>query len=158
MSREFENDPSGSSVLARYNELKQLLAEKYGAGKSVERVEQAWEGNYFMLGINAGRSQWFTDYKTKDLEIQLGIGGDGSSGYWRLIVEQRALEDEFEQGKKPTRRAHFDPASMCPPRGLKEKPSRARPPKLHQAAWRQAVLMQSTWRWSVPQQPPSTLI
>ena len=32
------------------------------------------------------------------------------------------------------------------------------PIQLDQAALRQAVLMQSTWRWSVPQQPPSTLI
>jgi hypothetical protein len=91
----------GSGVLARYNELKQILSEKYGAGKPVEQIEHLYGGNDFMLEVNAGRSQWFTDYQTKDLTIQLGIGAAGtSSGFWRLIVRDRALQEEFEKGKK----------------------------------------------------------
>jgi hypothetical protein len=100
MSKDFQNDPAGNSVISRYNELKQLLAEKCGSGKSFERIEKGYDGNYFMLGISSGNSQWFTDFKTDDLQIQLGIIGSSNEAHWRLIIEQRALEKEFEAGKK----------------------------------------------------------
>jgi hypothetical protein len=94
LSRTFGNDPSVSGVLARYVELNQLLTEKYGTGKPVEHVEENWRGNGFVMGIQSGRSRWFTDYKTKDLIIKLGIGAsDMSSTFWRLIIEQAALRE-----------------------------------------------------------------
>jgi hypothetical protein len=102
-SREFSNDPFGSSVLARYNELTNVLSEKYGKPKQFHRLGQSIysEQRYFLAGIRGGESSWFSDFDTTNLKIQLAItANDSSTGRWQLIYEQKTLKKGFEESKR----------------------------------------------------------
>jgi hypothetical protein len=51
--------------------------------------------------IHVGRSNWFTNFETNLLFIQLGIITDNSStAQWRIIMENKQLRKNFEDGKK----------------------------------------------------------
>jgi hypothetical protein len=103
LSREFSNDPFGSSVLARYNELTNVLSEKYGKPQQFHRLGQSIysEQRYFLAGIRGGESSWFSDFDTPNLKIQLRIStNDSSTGRWQLIYEHKSLKKDFEASKR----------------------------------------------------------
>jgi hypothetical protein len=100
VSRSFQNDPAGTATVTRYDELNKILADKYGKGRAVHQVDENAEQNFFLMHIKDGRSSWYTNYDTKDLTIQLAIGAaDFSTGFWRLIFEQKALQAEFQKAR-----------------------------------------------------------
>lgn len=101
--RDYRNDPSGNSVMSRYNELSAILTEKYGKPKAVHRLGGSIysEPRYFLAGIRGGESKWFSDFKTPELLVQIGVtASDSSTGSWRLIYEYRPLLKEFERSKR----------------------------------------------------------
>jgi len=103
ISRQFNNDPSGISVRVRYDELASVLAEKYGKGRQSHFQDTSmWKSSTeFVMGIKVGRSNWFTNFETNLLLIQLGIIADSSStAQWRIIMENKPLRIKFEAGKK----------------------------------------------------------
>ena len=101
VSRAFENDPSGSNVLARYDELATVLTEKYGKGKSVHQLYDRSEQKDFLMWVSSGRSQWYTNFDTKDVFIQLGVlAPDLNTGFWRILIEQKSLRIDFEKDKR----------------------------------------------------------
>ena len=100
-SRSFENDPTGTNVLARYEELSGILADKYGKGKTAHYLGQYNSQQYFAMHIKGGDAQWFTNFNAPQMTIQLAIGArDYSTTFWRLIFEETALAVEFEKAKK----------------------------------------------------------
>jgi len=102
-SRDYSNDPSGNAVLSRYSELSEALKEKYGKPSVVHRLGDSIysQSHYFLAGIRGGESKWFTNFKTPDLQIQLGLfATDNSTGSWRLIYEYKPLLILFEASKK----------------------------------------------------------
>lgn len=103
VSRDFNNDPSGSAVVGRYSELAASLKEKYGKPTTVQQLGGSIysQPRYFLSGIRGGESKWYSNYKTPDMQIQLGlIASDGSTGAWRLIYENLPLSMIFEASKK----------------------------------------------------------
>ena len=101
VSRNFSNDPFGSAVLARYNELSNVLSEKYGKPKQNHRLGQSIyaEQRYFLTGIRGGESRW-SSFSDADLRAMLLIGAnDGSTGYWSLVYEYKPLGKVFEESK-----------------------------------------------------------
>jgi hypothetical protein len=103
ISKKFENDPYGNQVKSRYEELKQILEEKYGRSKPVERVGDSIyrEPRYFIAGIRGGQSYWYTDIANERIEIQLGIvASDSDTAQWRIIFEDRSLRRGFEGSKR----------------------------------------------------------
>jgi hypothetical protein len=103
VSRNFENDPSGISVRARYDELASVLAEKYGKGQSAhDQDREMWKSSTeFVMGIKQGRSNWFTNFDTNLLKIQLGIlAVSSSTAAWRITIENKPLRANFGSGKK----------------------------------------------------------
>jgi hypothetical protein len=103
ISTPFENDPYGNSGKNRYSELVGILSEKYGKGHSVHHLGESIyaDANYFVAGIRGGESQWFTDFETPTLFIQLGlVAQDSSTLRWRVIYENKALKEGFEQSQK----------------------------------------------------------
>jgi hypothetical protein len=80
LSRSFDSDPHGNKVLSRYTELSELLAEKYGKGKRVHSLGDSIysQSQYFIAGINGGRTNWFTDFDPPNLHIQIGIAAAAS--------------------------------------------------------------------------------
>jgi hypothetical protein len=102
-SREFSNDPFGSKVTARYNELVSVLSEKYGKPMQNHRLGDSKysRDGYFLNGIQAGTSSWFSNFETPNVFIQLGItANDSSTGYWKLIYEYKPLKKGFEESKR----------------------------------------------------------
>lgn len=103
ISRPFRNDPSGISVRSRYDELATILGEKYGKGQSSHYQDsELWKkSTEFVMSIKTGRSNWFTNFETTALFIQLGIIADDSdTAQWRIIMENKPLRSNFEAGKK----------------------------------------------------------
>lgn len=103
VSKNFENDPYGSEVRRRYGELKQLLEEKYGKSKAIERLGDSIyrEPRYFVAGIRGGRTSWYTDIANDRLEIQVGIiASDSDTAQWRIIFEDKGLRRIFDGSKK----------------------------------------------------------
>jgi hypothetical protein len=103
LSKNFSNDPSGTSVRSRYNELSGVLAEKYGKGHQFHSLDTTvWKkSDEFIMGISVGRSNWYTNFDTNLLSIQLGIiANDMSTARWRIIMENKPLRENFEAGKK----------------------------------------------------------
>jgi hypothetical protein len=103
LSEDFSNDPYGTRVIARYDELTRILADKYGKGVSQQHNEpnQFMKGTDFLYNIKSGKSWQYTDFETSGLKVQLAIGAtDTSTGYWRIIFTNKALSVEFQKGKK----------------------------------------------------------
>jgi hypothetical protein len=102
LSRTFDNDPSGNSVRARYNELVTVLGDKYGRGRQEHYQDtQMWKASTeFVMGVKLGRSHWYTNFETKDMRAQLSVVADnGSTSQWRLIMENKALKEKLEAGR-----------------------------------------------------------
>ena len=102
-SKKFENDPYGYRVRARYDELANVLSEKYGRGESREHLSNGMfsKPDDFLMSIHTGNSSVYTDYRTNSLDVQLAIGAsDFSTSFYKLIFENKALRSEFEKGKK----------------------------------------------------------
>lgn len=102
-SRPFSDDPAGSAVVARYNELAGLLSEKYGKANQNHRLGDSIyaQSAYFLAGIRGGQSKWFTNFDTPNLFIQLGLTAtDSSTGSWRLIYESKNFRRDFEASKR----------------------------------------------------------
>jgi hypothetical protein len=105
ISRPFSNDPSGTNVKSRYQELLGVLTEKYGRPTVVHTLGESIyrEPRYFLAGINGGHTSWYANFDTHKLFIQLGIvAEDSSTGRWRTIFEEKALRKNFDS----TRRVH----------------------------------------------------
>jgi hypothetical protein len=103
ISKDFPEDPTGSTVLARYNELSAILAEKYGKPRQVHQVGDSIyaEQKNFIYGINNGRTNWFSNFDNPQLFIQLGVIADNmSNGKWRIIYENKLLKKDFEASRK----------------------------------------------------------
>lgn len=102
-SRDFDDDPAGSAVLARYNELKNVLSEKYRRPVENHRLGDSIysQSQYFLAGIRGGNSRWFSNFDTPELFIQLGLtASSNSTGAWRLIYESKPLRKEFDASRR----------------------------------------------------------
>jgi hypothetical protein len=102
-SKAFTNDPYGSAVRNRYDELSSELAEKYGRG---EQHHQSGQGFYakadiFVYALNTGNAWYYTNYTTNLIGIQLSIRApDSSTAFYQIVFEHRPLRSDFERSKK----------------------------------------------------------
>lgn len=103
VSKAFSNDPAGTNLKLRYQELLAALAEKYGKPSSVHSLGDSifQEPQYFLAGIQQGRTSWYSNFSPQSLSIQLNLSADDSStGRWRIIYEEMSLRKDFEVSKK----------------------------------------------------------
>lgn len=103
VSRSFMNDPHGNAVLARYQELLDVLKSKYGSGRSVhKRGDSIYaESAYFLAGLRGGKSWHYTNFETPEVAIELSVrANDNDTGYWVLIYENRSLGKDVEKEKR----------------------------------------------------------
>lgn len=101
--KQFTNDPSGSAALERYMELADVLREKYGAAKqNHDRGNKFYsEPSNFVYGISTGNIQWFSNFETPTVFIQLGLFAPNLFTInWRMIYENKPLRAEFEKSKR----------------------------------------------------------
>ena len=105
VSKSYENDPYGSAILARYDELSGLLASKYGTGSQHHhRGDSLYsEPQYFIAGIRGGESWHYTDFSKDGTGVQLSIRAQRSdAAYYLLSYVNETLENEVtrEQAAK----------------------------------------------------------
>lgn len=103
VSRQFPNDPYGHKVLARYDELLDILKSKYGVGRaSHKRGDSIFaEPRYFLSGVKSGQSWHYTNFTTPELVIELSVrAADNDTGYWVLFYENSALAKDVEKEKR----------------------------------------------------------
>jgi hypothetical protein len=103
LSREFTNDPYGSTLRGRYDDLANLLSEKYGKPVVSHHLGSSIyaEPKYFMAGIRNGESKWSSFFDLPSLSIVLFISADDSStGHWKLIYRHKPLNKDFEVSKR----------------------------------------------------------
>jgi hypothetical protein len=99
--KDIKDDPYGSTVKRRYDELSSALSEKYGKGKQSQFVAHLYEGEDFIMGIRTGMNWWYTDFDNGTVEVQLKIsGGAFSSSYWAMFFRNKILRSSFERAKK----------------------------------------------------------
>ncbi len=98
----FEHDPSGIKVQERYNELLAVLAARYGKGDTHHVIGRLYaDPDEFVMGLSTGRSFHYTDFKTKDLRVQIAVRGSGSSdSYYVLYYDFLPLSRQYEAEKK----------------------------------------------------------
>lgn len=100
VSRNYEKDPYGMAVKARYNELKILLSDKYGRGSSIERLGDSIYSNpeHFIYGLYSGENWWITTFKKDKVEVELSVRGLTTDvGCWVLIFTRSDLEADFKK-------------------------------------------------------------
>lgn len=103
LGREVDNDPMGLSVKSRYEELKQILEEKYGKARTFQTLGDSIyaEAQYFLAGIRSGKSFWQSSFGTNSVAIDLSIiASDSSTGQWRIIFEDKNGRRVFDNSKK----------------------------------------------------------
>jgi hypothetical protein len=102
-SKAFTNDPYGSAVRDRYDELSNELAEKYGHG---EQNHHTGEGFYakadnFVFALSTGKAWYYTNYNSNVLSVQLSIRAqDASIAFYQILFESKTLRSDFEKSKK----------------------------------------------------------
>jgi len=102
VSKNFENDPYGNQVLARYNELSNLLEIKYGKPESSHFLDNKMykSKDEFIAGIYNGRSHYFSDFNKQGISVQLSLGANSySSAFFKLRYENIELSNEFKKDK-----------------------------------------------------------
>jgi hypothetical protein len=103
VSKAFSNDPYGSAVRNRYDELSSELAEKYGRGEQHHQTGQDFyaKADNFIYALHSGNSWYYTNYSTNLIGIQLSIrASDSSTAFYQIIFENQLLRSNFEKGKK----------------------------------------------------------
>lgn len=102
VSKEFDNDPYGSAVLLRYDELVAALRKKYGQGAQTHQQDtEMWKGaDEFLMGIKQGRSWHYTIFKMGSISVEISVRALSSdTGIIVLIYVDRDLESEFKKKK-----------------------------------------------------------
>ena len=100
-STSIKNDPYGSSIKRRYDELANALGEKYGKGKQEHFAARGYDTEHFVMGIKGGNNWWYTNFANSVVTVQIGIGAaDYTTPYWRLIYTNKALSAAFEKTKR----------------------------------------------------------
>jgi hypothetical protein len=103
VSKNFSNDPYGSAVQKRYDELAGELTEKYGGGETKSGTSDEFYGDpkNFVYAIQSGNAWHYTNYDTNLIRVQLGIQAtDPSTAFYQIIFENNSLRLDFEKGRK----------------------------------------------------------
>jgi hypothetical protein len=103
VSKPFANDPYGSAVRKRYDELASELAEKYGSGEQHHQLGQGFYGkaDTFVYALQTGNAWYYTNYTTSLVKIQISIrASEPSTGFYQITFENSPLQTDFEKSKK----------------------------------------------------------
>lgn len=107
LSRPILNDPHGGHVLARYGELVETLANRYGAPRLVDERDTGLykaPGDY-VASLRFGRALRFAEFSAPAVRVQLFLRAQSNdaAGYG-LLFEHKPGMMEFEADKKARER------------------------------------------------------
>ncbi len=101
--RTVTSDPYGNSVVARYEELKSSLSQRYGRGEETDmRDTEIWKGaDEYIMSIKQGRANRFTTFLSDSASVELSIRAiDSDSAYYLIIYASRSEQRTFNLDKK----------------------------------------------------------
>jgi hypothetical protein len=105
---DFENDNEARQAMARYKELQDVLAKKYGAGESDSHVEKVFSGSLTALGFQQKKNWMYTVFKQPHMRIELSvISIAGARTGWRLIFENLDGMAQMEKQRRRSEEAAF---------------------------------------------------
>jgi len=79
------------------------LTEKYGMPTSVHSLGDSifQQPEYFLAGVKGGHTNWYSNFSTSTLSVQINLSAeDSSTGRWRIIYEDKSLRKDFDVAKK----------------------------------------------------------
>lgn len=101
VSKSTKDDPYGSAIKLRYDDLAAALAEKYGRGTQEHFAAKFHEHEHFVMGIKSGDNWWYTNFASPVVTVQIGIGAtDFTSAHWLLIYSNKGLSAGFDKSKR----------------------------------------------------------
>jgi hypothetical protein len=101
IGRGFGADEDGEKVRARYGEIKTLLEQKYGEGKSQDQIDKDYTGHRWKFGLHRQKNWMYTEFTRPDMRVELSAFEDGFKTNWRIIFEHvPSLEKLYQQRKK----------------------------------------------------------
>lgn len=101
------DDGEGHRIKARYEELRQLLAKRYGEGKSEEHTDAGLAGGSYLLGLNGKKNWMYTRFAAADLRVELSIFADSMKSQWRMIFEYLPGMERLQHQRKQTEEEAF---------------------------------------------------
>lgn len=96
-------DPTGSQLLARYQDLASSLAGRYGSGRETDfRDREIWKSpNEYLMSLKMGRARRFTIFSSAIVDVELSIrASDSDQGFYLILYEHHAGARQFELDKK----------------------------------------------------------
>jgi hypothetical protein len=96
-------DPSGSEIVARYEELASVLSDRYGHGIETDvRDHEIWkETTQYVMSLREGRSFRYTVFHSSTLDVELSIRAeDGDHAFYLILFEYAPGAGEFKKDKK----------------------------------------------------------
>jgi len=104
IGREYAQDRDGSTILQRYEELAEVLEEKYGSGEEEKHIDPKYSGNRFTRGLIEKKNWVYSVYEPPDMRIELSVFTEIVRPRWRIIFEHlpgmRQLEKDLEATDK----------------------------------------------------------
>ncbi len=101
LGRTYENDPYGSAVRTRYDELVKILQQKYGPGKASDFAAEFYRDDKWTYGLMKNENWHYTDFERDGLLVQTSCRSVSMSDpYWLLIYENDAESAIADKARK----------------------------------------------------------
>lgn len=105
---EYEGDNDAGQVTARYHELQDVLAKKYGEGEAHSHIEKNYGGGLTALGFQTKKNWMYTVYKKTPMRVELSVISIGGGRMrWRLIFENLDGMAQLEKHRRRSEEAAF---------------------------------------------------
>ena len=94
-SKGIRDDGSGTTLLARYDEVRELLVEDYGEGVANHHRDQGAvaDTSWYLGSLQVGTSWHYSQFDTDEVSVQLGLrAGNMSSGRYLVYVKSLVME------------------------------------------------------------------
>jgi hypothetical protein len=96
----------GAELLARYDELRAFLVERYGEG-SAEHYREPWAEDrpaQYLGSLQMGNSWHYSQFDTDVVSVQLGLrAGNVVSGYYQIYAKDLRLEADVDAAAQAIR-------------------------------------------------------
>lgn len=87
----YENDPYGTQVRSRYDELVKILEQKYGPGQASDFAADFYHGDNWTYGLMKKENWHYTDFESGGVSVQISCRSvEMNDSYWIIIYENES--------------------------------------------------------------------
>jgi hypothetical protein len=104
-----QNDPYGTAMKSRYEEVKAIISKRFGKPKSYEHQDRLWDSrDEWWMSLKTGRGQWASFWKADVMTTVVSVhAASNSSGYYRIAVEHSQRWNAAHEGKRRKEEEQF---------------------------------------------------